>query len=208
MMLGALLIVSHAAPSYAEKTKIIDPAIYQIGRELIRDKDQMVWKENQIDIQLREMLLSNQITTVEEYLSWLRANIQYESDGVFDNLSEPLETVEAKSGDCEDFAMLSYRVLKVLGFKPMIVILDRHEVVRHAITTFKEGDRYSYLDNMKLVRTLSIGQAQFFDYLVEKESAVNLYQLNPKTHSKTPLLQKTRKLTSKPQDEAFSLFGL
>lgn len=64
------------------------------------------------------------------------------------------EFLRTKSGNCEDFAILSQDVLGRLGIKSEIVYMKfRGLQIGHAVCMWKEGSYYSFFDNRKLIRT-------------------------------------------------------
>lgn len=83
--------------------------------------------------------------------------VAYASDyalhGQADKWSAPLATLKLGRGDCEDYAILKYRVLSAAGVpaSDMRIVLVRDTAVRidHAVLAARAGDRWFILDNRK-----------------------------------------------------------
>lgn len=71
--------------------------------------------------------------------------------GVEDRWSAPLVTLAQRQGDCEDFAILKYAVLRSVGLPEadlrVVVVHDRWTGDVHAVLSVREGDRWHVLDN-------------------------------------------------------------
>ncbi len=87
----------------------------------------------------------------------VNAAVAYTSDyalhGQADKWSAPLATLKLGRGDCEDYAILKYRVLSAAGVpaSDMRIVLVRDTAVRidHAVLAARSGDRWFILDNRK-----------------------------------------------------------
>jgi len=145
------------------------------------ERGNLVIRPNARDLEIRDFLIAAKIDSVEDYLAWLRAHIAYESDGPDDVWTKPFDLIERGFGDCEDLALLSYAVLKVLGYEPQIMIVDQEKEGKHAITVFREGDHYSIMDNRKLIRTSSDSRESMFQKLVQRYAAMQITGVHPVT---------------------------
>lgn len=66
----------------------------------------------------------------------------------------PQETLDLKSGDCDDFAKLTQAILKRFGIESEIVYIKFNKLeTKHAICIWKDGKYYNYFDGKKLVKT-------------------------------------------------------
>lgn len=94
------------------------------------------------------------IKTPEQLEEWLQDNCQYCSEKGIDIWQTPNTTIARKKGDCEDFAILSYSILKKLGYEAKIFMLDNIEIGQssHAICIYKEKDNYYFFSNQKLYK--------------------------------------------------------
>jgi predicted transglutaminase-like cysteine proteinase len=81
--------------------------------------------------------------------------IRPESDwaqyGIADFWASPLQTLASGAGDCEDYAIVKYVVLRALGMaeadlRLMIVHDDKHQT-EHAIVAVRDGQEWLILDN-------------------------------------------------------------
>ncbi len=83
--------------------------------------------------------------------------------GYADFWASPLQTLGSGAGDCEDYAIVKYVVLRALGMtdlRLMIVRDDKHQT-EHAIVAVRDGQEWLILDNrtMFLVNT---GDASYY----------------------------------------------
>lgn len=84
----------------------------------------------------------------------INASIRYETDarvfGVADYWASPLEVI-MKAGDCEDFAIAKYLMLRQLGFATsqmkIIALRDHASGEFHAILAVRRDDAWVFLDN-------------------------------------------------------------
>lgn len=85
----------------------------------------------------------------------VNASVRYASDmalhGQLDRWTAPLATLRAGKGDCEDYAILKYRILREIGVKPedLKILLVRDTAVRidHAVLAVRHDDTWFILDN-------------------------------------------------------------
>lgn len=93
----------------------------------------------------------------EEANRLINTAISYASDlslhGRPDKWSPPLATLKLGKGDCEDYAILKYRLLTEAGVstKDLRIVLVRDTAVRidHAVLAARTGDRWFILDNRR-----------------------------------------------------------
>lgn len=123
-----------------------------IRQEKIEKNGIMAYQFNPLDLEILDILIKDNIQTLEDYTQWLQENIEYVGD-IGDYWQSPEETLERKAGDCEDFAFLNVAFLRVLGYNPRAMGLLYINGEGHAICLFMEGDYYSYFSNMILERT-------------------------------------------------------
>jgi len=72
-----------------------------------------------------------------------------------DKPQTPSETLRAKTGDCDDFAVLASAILSQMGLRNEIIIIKFEGIrIMHAICVWKNADGvYSFLSARKLHRT-------------------------------------------------------
>lgn len=66
------------------------------------------------------------INTIVASFEWVRKNIAYKADGSQDYWQSVNETLEKRSGDCEDQAILLASIYGALGLNGRVVIIERH----------------------------------------------------------------------------------
>jgi hypothetical protein len=94
------------------------------------------------------------VTTPGELAEWLQKDFRY-CLTFPDRWQTPEETMEAGSGDCEDFAVLASYVLDHIGVSNEILVIKfKGTDLGHVICMWKETDgSLSYISNRKLYRT-------------------------------------------------------
>jgi predicted transglutaminase-like cysteine proteinase len=88
----------------------------------------------------------------------VNANIRYTGDyaqhGVPDLWSAPLATLGSGRGDCEDYAVLKYAVLRDAGVSPddmrLVLLRDSQTREDHAVLSVRDDGRWYILDNRRL----------------------------------------------------------
>jgi hypothetical protein len=87
----------------------------------------------------------------------VNAAIQYVTDfdqhGEVDRWGAPLETFVTGKGDCEDYAIVKYVVLRESGFPSddlrLVLVRDRAVREDHAVLAARLGDRWLIMDNRR-----------------------------------------------------------
>lgn len=88
----------------------------------------------------------------------VNANVRYTGDyaqhGVPDLWSAPLATLASGRGDCEDYAVLKYAVLRDAGVSPddmrLVLLRDSQTREDHAVLSVRDDGRWYILDNRRL----------------------------------------------------------
>ncbi|MCG3176568.1 MAG: hypothetical protein MOGMAGMI_01526 [Candidatus Omnitrophica bacterium] len=105
---------------------------------------------------IADFLDSRNIRDIYAWRQWLSENIRYNKDLNGDDWSSPIVTLKRGSGDCEDYAILNRAVLRVLGHRADIYVVERW-AASHAICIFSYdigGTLYwGYTDNDRFVIT-------------------------------------------------------
>ena len=116
-------------------------------------------QEKYISNYLKKTITNNNLKTPTDISDWLLQNITYTYDkeihNKYDYWQTPIETVELKTGDCEDYAILSGELLKEIGVKSVLVGLQTSLTKSgHGICIFKyNSETYSILDCGNLKET-------------------------------------------------------
>jgi hypothetical protein len=150
---------------------------YKIGQALIS-------RPHRTDTIVSDMLRAHGITSLEEYLKWLRDTIRYKRDGGDDIWALPEETLERRYGDCEDYAFLNAAVLQVLGYRPKVLALMgirmfvRRCIANHAICAFEKDGHYLYFDNGELKSTDASSMDEFARYIFAHYRCLTVSELS------------------------------
>jgi len=94
------------------------------------------------------------VRSPEELASWLSG--KFTSSMTFpDRTHTPRETLESRSGNCDDFAVLASAMLTRMGIENRVLIIKfRQLTMSHAICIWKDRDgAYSFISNRELCRT-------------------------------------------------------
>lgn len=84
------------------------------------------------------------VTDYEMYALYLRTNFEYKYEenlyGYHEQYKSPTTTLTDKGGDCEDFAILSNKVLTNLEYESYIITIKRKgHTMLHVICVFKDN---------------------------------------------------------------------
>ncbi|MCA0405374.1 MAG: transglutaminase-like cysteine peptidase [Proteobacteria bacterium] len=117
--------------------------------QLCRNKSIQRWLE--IRAGARELDPQAQLLYVQRRMN---ASIRYDTDarifGMADYWASPLEVV-MKAGDCEDFAIAKYMMLRQLGFATsrmkIVALRDHASGEFHAVLAVRHEDTWVFLDN-------------------------------------------------------------
>jgi hypothetical protein len=95
--------------------------------------------------------------TVRDVAFWIDKNIHYLSDQEKwkqkNYWQTSKQTLKFKSGDCEDFSILFYDVIKLKGYIPHILSVWSDRGGAHAVCAFKAGDVWWHYSNWGLKKT-------------------------------------------------------
>lgn len=99
-----------------------------------------------------KFLAENKIVTSQDWGFWTMTNLTYIDDGILDYWGQPYETLEKLGGDCEDFAFLNVKILKMLGYEAIALGLSKNAMKTngHAICLFYNGTHWKIFDNQYL----------------------------------------------------------
>ncbi|MFA5260404.1 MAG: transglutaminase domain-containing protein [Candidatus Omnitrophota bacterium] len=131
---------------YAQEGRIYARNSFYIQQITSRENGVLILKPNHSDIQIRDFILSANIKSIEDYALWLNHNIEYRKSPQADAWALPLDILRRRWGDCEDFALLNSAVLRVLGYHPRFLALQRARRA-HAICTFQKDGAFLWFDN-------------------------------------------------------------
>ncbi|MBI4706950.1 MAG: hypothetical protein HY761_03370 [Candidatus Omnitrophica bacterium] len=87
---------------------------------------------------------------------WLKNEFKYRAE-MPDKWQSAEETFKLKKGDCEDFAIISQKILGDLGIKAQILVIKFKGIVQsHAVCIFKQDRYYNFISNQKIVYTKAV----------------------------------------------------
>ncbi len=133
----------------------------------------LVSQPKSLDLEIIQLLQTNQIRSLDDYARWLEENIRYQKDTVKDSWDSPQTTLRRKSGDCEDYTLLNMAVLRVLGFKPKFLTLKRGKY-SHAVCAFKMNGRFYWFDNYRLRKTAAATLSQLAEHISTEHHYVQI----------------------------------
>lgn len=88
--------------------------------------------------------------------NWIWYNIEYKSDmevhGVIEYFQMAGETLELRTGDCEDLAILFHYFMYKINRESIVVIMGLNKNKGHAVTIYKENNRYYVFDNFEIIK--------------------------------------------------------
>jgi len=129
------------------------------------------------------------LDTPQKISNFMIANIRYSLDLEELLKCDYLQTVEQtltwKTGDCDDMAALTNRLLKNAGYESNIYIVNfSNRETAHAIVVFKQQKYYSIFSNQYLINTkeTSIINAIKSEY----KDVKNIYKIIKLSYGKSP----------------------
>lgn len=136
--------------------------------------------------------IRSQFDSPETISKWLRKNIHYESDRTGDDYWQaPYETLEKKSGDCEDYAFLAQALLSEIGIQSQVVMVSYKKGIDkkgHAMCVFDRGAGFEYFSGSVLSKTSAVSIEQIMDQ--EYPTWLSITKLDYKTKSRFDLAKK------------------
>jgi predicted transglutaminase-like cysteine proteinase len=104
-----------------------------------------------------QIKMSTGRSQLEKANQLVNSAIAYASDmamhGQMDRWSSPLATLKLGKGDCEDYAILKYKLLLEAGVRPtdlrIVLVRDTSIRIDHAVLTARVGGRWYVLDNRR-----------------------------------------------------------
>ncbi|MDZ7761271.1 MAG: hypothetical protein U5L00_13590 [Desulfovermiculus sp.] len=126
---------------------------------VLRDAQNTIADSMNYDVTLSQKpsafsLTLNNIACHEELLKWMKGNLNYGWPG--DQLSDPMSTWIYKSpdevfysgrGDCVSQSGFAAYALKLKGYSPSLLFVDRIKNSDHAVCYWKESEGYFYIEN-------------------------------------------------------------
>ena len=106
--------------------------------------------------------------------------------GYADYWASPLETLRSLAGDCEDYAILKYIVLRELGVdaddRRLVIVRDESRQTEHAIVAIRYEQKWIILDNRTLATINAEEAAQYHPLFVMDYRGVRTYSTVAASH--------------------------
>ena len=134
---------------------------FHIGQKTSHQNGVWVSRPQPLHQEIVDIVINNNIKSLEDYARWLKNTVHYQYDGKTDNWATPQKTLAKKTGDCEDYAFLNAEVIQVLGYQPHFLALVRNGKRAHAICTFQHNGQFLWFDNAQLRKTTVTSLEQF-----------------------------------------------
>lgn len=176
--------VIYFCPGMADTPLLAAPATeipitgFTIGQETSAKNGVLVSRPKQLDEQIRFLIQTNRIASLESLSAWLTMNFSFQDDIGGDNWATPQETLAKRTGDCEDFAFLTRAALKVLGYNPKVIVLRRNKKA-HATCVFQSGGYYCWFDNTELKKTSAQSLNEFVREMTSQYHLTAMLELDP-----------------------------
>jgi len=122
-------------------------------------------------------LSTHGIANIEEYLLWIKENIQYKKDQVDDIWSPPMHTLTKRFGDCEDLAFLNAAVLRHFGYQPL-VLAHGNSAKGHVFTVFFKDGSFHVIDNITHTDTKVDSMKKIAYFLIKKNDSKYILSIN------------------------------
>ena len=162
----------------------------QIEQEHIEKDGVLISRPVKIDERIAQIIGTNRIRTIEDYAAWLGNNMVYQSDGGSDQWLDPSEFLTVKRGDCEDFAFLNARALRVLGYQTHIITFNSTRN-GHAVCAFQYGDKFYWFDNAKLKTSNATTLVAFAQEVTDTFHYSRSYELDPQSKQSNLIYQRS-----------------
>lgn len=167
-----------------------------IRQEVYECNGVWVYRAVALDEKIQDIIIDNNIESLEDYLRWLQENIKYKKDKGGDYWSTPEETLQRSYGDCEDYAFLNAAVLKFLGYRPRVLAMGVFGST-HAICVYEENGYYLWIDNTELKKTQTQSILEFAKYLFTEDQCSFLLTLSLETKDWDILFKKSEIINRK-----------
>ncbi len=172
-----------------------DPAHAEISAVLQSAKNLTIQRDgiyssgpDLVDSEILSFLRSRGIHDIAAFAEWLLQNTSYKKDLEGDIWASPSETLKKRNGDCEDFAFLSERVARLLGYESHILILSNRQN-SHALCAFEMDGVFFIFNNNRLQKTRARSLEELARILTSQTEFTTCKRMNTESH---PWEQKAR----------------
>jgi hypothetical protein len=114
----------------------------QLENDSLRDKEFVDFVRRNFDCKDKDVVFC-----LYEVHRWVYDNISYIKDAYDETLISPKAIVHFRYGDCDDFALLTHTILKILNIPVRYVLLAKqHRGYSHIAVAYKFENVYIYID--------------------------------------------------------------
>ena len=92
---------------------------------------------------LNSLVLIKQIRYINDRLDEV---IEYDENDIDNEVLSPYQLIDKKLGDCEDFAILKYYILKYMGVEDTYIFFGTVEAGKHSVAIFELEGKYYFAD--------------------------------------------------------------
>lgn len=149
-----------------------------LSQEQSNQNGVLISRPTPIDERIAFILQQNDIQDLEQVATWIKGQILYRKDPGSDQWSNAEETLERRSGDCEDFAFLTEKILKILGYEPQIMAFVQ-DGRAHAACVVQSNGQYQWFDNGELKKTSAKDIRSFVNEVSHQYHLASVWELNP-----------------------------
>jgi hypothetical protein len=136
--------------------------------------------------------IRREFNSPETLSKWLHRSIRYDKEAPGgDYWQTPYETLDKRSGDCEDYALLAQALLSEIGISSRIIsvaFMEGAEKKAHAICLFNEYGRYEFFSGAYLRKFSASSIEQLMDQAYPTWYAIR--ELDPRTKTRIDISKK------------------
>ncbi len=177
---GLCLLCGLCLPAQAGETHPAVRQTYHIRQKTLHKNGVFVSQPHSLDIQIKNFIYQADINSIEDYAVWLKKNIKYQKSAQPDSWVSPIDILNRKWGDCDDFALLNSSVVRVLGYQPRFLALFRAKRA-HAVCTFQSRDYIFWFDNAEIKKTQAKTMQDFVKLMMSRYKCSRILELDLET---------------------------
>ena len=122
-------------------------------------------------------MAANGVYRLEDYVSWLNKNFLYKKNLSSQGWHLPEKVIANRFGDCKDYSLLNYTVLKIFGYRPVVLAMKTGNA-GHAVCAFPLSGHIAFFDNNQLIVSPARSFREFEAFLFHYYHFKNLFILN------------------------------
>lgn len=176
--------------SLAGSSETIPIGRLALGQERLIRNGVLVSRPSPIDERIAALVRQNQFQSINDYAAWLKKNVVYQPNDQIEQWPRADELLNSLRGDCKDFASLTSRVLKVLGYEPHILALMSRSS-GHVICAFEYDGKIYWFDNADLKLSPSRSLMELSRELTEKFNYTQSFEVNLQSKENNLIYQRS-----------------